>query len=235
MTEKQNNKLSRMIPAAVDSWYLTILSHPAPLTYRGYERRVTGMKHPSENLKIYFIFSLECEEETSGGSPASQISEGGSGAIWKPAGTHKSDGRWLQTLRGVRREIANPFISNVDLALSIGHLKINCQTTFEETAYHLLPRNQQVASVSQLEFTAVVTEVTKVSYPDSCLTVQHFVQCLQVSFAAEPRYTPLQPCLHCKTVLQLVISWSAHSPLWPTSTFQIVLPLLLNGTWNRRL
>lgn len=203
MTERRNNKLSQMIPTGVDSWYLIILSHPAPLTYRGYNRRVIGMKHPAENLKIYFFFLLECAEETSGGSPASQISEGGSGAIWKPAGTHKSDERWLQTLRGVRREITNPFISDVDLALSAGHLKTKCQTAFEGTAYCLLPRIQQVSSVSQLEFTAVVTEVMKVSYPDSCLTVQHFVQRLQVSFAAESHHTLPQPCLHCNTVLQL--------------------------------
>lgn len=86
-----------------------------------------------KTCKLTF-FPLECEGEPSGGFSGSQISEGGSGAIWKPAATHKSDGMGLQAHRWDKREITNPFIFSVDLASLPGCPQINDQTSFEETA-----------------------------------------------------------------------------------------------------
>lgn len=163
-----------------------------------------GTKHPSENLEIDF-FSLECEGETSGGSSGSQISEGGSGAIWKSAGTHKSDGRGLRACRGEKREITNPFILNVDLASSTGHLKINCQTSFEETALLL--------TVSRQEISKFCLHLSWSSQLWSQKSWKCLIQILVSQFSTlynacrspllpSLRHAPPQLRLHCNTALQ---------------------------------
>lgn len=119
-------------------------SHSPLLTRTGIGWKGDTHKISTRNLGVRFLFSLECEGETSGGPFGSQISEGGSGAIWKPAGTHKSDRRGLWAHRGEKREITNPFISNVDLASLTGHLKINCQASFEDTVLLLAVSCQEI-------------------------------------------------------------------------------------------
>lgn len=44
------------------------------------------------------------------------------------------------------KEITNPFISHVDLARLTGHLKINCQTSFEEKALLLTVSCQEIST-----------------------------------------------------------------------------------------
>lgn len=192
-----------MMPTRGDSWFVKIHSHSPLLTSIGIGQK--GDRHKTSIRKFgNWFFSLECEGETSGGSSRSQISEGRAGAIWKPAGTHKSDGRGLWACGGAKREITNPFILNVDLASSTGHLKINCQTSFEETALLLTVSRQEIG-----KFCLHLSWSSQLWSQKSwkCL-IQILVSQFSTLYNAcrspvlpSPRHAPLHLHLHWNTVL----------------------------------